>query len=542
MMVHYFSWEGSMWSILLSEESRAIPRGRAGFERWQILLFWIAIIALFTIAVGMRLYDLGLPFDRDTYDEGVYWQSLRAMSAGHPLYQQIFYSQPPLFLLSTYPSYILLGATLWSARFGIALVSLIGLVGALLLGKALSGRLGAMAALLLVVVNPLYLAQSQTIQAEASCVAFSLLAVGLAYLWWEHPVGILGIVLAGLAGIAASLSILCKLFGVAALAPLVLLMLARLWVIWRRPGAATRFASILPIAIGTGTCLLTILLVMLPFVGSLNALLQSLIFFHTSTAKVAGSSQQENIGIIEHALHSILAFVALYSILAFAALYGTLAALLRRDWRVLPLLAWLFVTIFLLWRQVPLFPHHLVILTAPLIALAVIGIGSMPGEYQAYPPSLAKCTIWLVIPAILLILITAVIDARQDLQYYRVAEANSRNGLPQNQAGLQAMRAATDLRQAIALNQLVVTDAQFVAALADRSTPPSLVDTSQVRITSGYLTLSELIDTASEPQVHAVLLFTGRFQSSEVAAFHDWIAHHFHLLHTYGGGKELWVR
>ncbi len=531
-----------MRGILGSEKSRAIPRGRRGFKRWQTILFWLAIVALFANSVGMRLYDLGLHFDRDTYDEGVYWQSLRAMSAGHPLYQQIFYSQPPFFLLSTFPSYVLFGGTLWSARFGIALVSLIGLVGALLLGKALSGRLGAIAALLLVVVNPLYLAQSQTIQAEVSCVAFSLLAVGLAYLWWEHPVGILGIVLAGLAGMAVSLSILCKLFGVAALAPLALLMLARLWQIWRRPGAATRFSSILPIIVGIGTCILTILLVMLPFVGSLNALLQSVIFFHTSAVTVAGSSQQENIGIIEHALHSILAFAALYSILAVAALYGTLAALLRRDWGVLPLLAWLFVTFFLLWRQVPLFAHHLVILTPPLIALAVIGIGRMPAAFQAFPPALAKYTTWLVIPAILLIFVTAVLDVRQDRQYYSVAEANSAYGVAQQEAGQQAMRAAADLRQAIAPNQLVVTDAQFVAALAGRSTPPSLVDTSQVRITNGFLTLSELIDTASEPQIHAVLFFTGRFQSSKVATFHDWVAHHFHLLHNYGSGKELWVR
>src|SRR5207248_322208 len=157
--------------------------------------------------------------------------------AGHALYRDIFYSQPPFFLLSTFPSYILFGSSLWSARLGIALVSLLGLLGAFLLGKALSGRLGAIAALLLVVVNPVYLAQSQTIQAEVSCAAFSLLAVGLGYLWWEHPGGIRGIVLAGLAGMTLSLSILCKLFGVAALAPLALLMLASLWLIWRRPGA-----------------------------------------------------------------------------------------------------------------------------------------------------------------------------------------------------------------------------------------------------------------------------------------------------------------
>src|SRR5216684_5889462 len=213
---------------------------RSGYPRRQTVLRWGSVFALFVVAIGMRLYDLGLPFDRDGYDEGVYWQSLLAMRAGHSLYQQIFYSQPPLFLLSLFPGYVLFGSTLWSARFGIALVSLFGLLGAALLGKALSGRLGAIAALLLLVVNPLYLAESQTIQAEASSTAFTLLAVGLAYLWWEHPAGKRGLCYAALTGIALVLSILCKLLSLTALVPIVLLMLARLWQTWRtQPGAGS---------------------------------------------------------------------------------------------------------------------------------------------------------------------------------------------------------------------------------------------------------------------------------------------------------------
>ncbi len=196
---------------------------------WQTILFWAAMVALFAIAIAMRLYNLGLPFDRDSYDEGVYWQSLRAMGAGHALYGDIFYSQPPLFLLSTYPMYALFGASLWSARLGIALVSLFGLAGALLLGKALSGRLGALAALLLAVVDPLFLAQSQTIQAEASSVAFSFLAIGLALYWWKYPTGRRGLLLAILTGVTVALSIMCKLLGVALLVPIVLMMAARLW-------------------------------------------------------------------------------------------------------------------------------------------------------------------------------------------------------------------------------------------------------------------------------------------------------------------------
>src|SRR5579884_2616127 len=87
-----------------------------GTPVWQTILFWLAIIALVLVAFNLRLYELGLPFDRDGYDEGVYWQTLRAMSGGHPLYAQIFYSQPPFFMLSVYPVFAFFGGTLWSAR------------------------------------------------------------------------------------------------------------------------------------------------------------------------------------------------------------------------------------------------------------------------------------------------------------------------------------------------------------------------------------------------------------------------------------------
>ncbi|HET9921544.1 MAG TPA: hypothetical protein VFQ30_17000, partial [Ktedonobacteraceae bacterium] len=128
--------------------NKTIPRQRT--ERrtpvWQTLIFWIVVLALVLLAFNLRLYNLGLPFDRDGYDEGVYWQTLRAMSTGHPLYYQTFYSQPPFFMLSVYPIFALFGSTLWSARFGIVLVSLLALPGAFLLGKALNGRIAAIAA------------------------------------------------------------------------------------------------------------------------------------------------------------------------------------------------------------------------------------------------------------------------------------------------------------------------------------------------------------------------------------------------------------
>lgn len=505
---------------------------------WLAILFWAAVVALLVIAIAMRLNGLGLPFDRDGYDEGVYWQSLRAMSAGHALYGGVFYSQPPFFLLSTFPFYTLFGGTLWSARLGIAMVSLVGLPGAFLLGKTLSGRLGALAALLLAITNPLYLAQSQTIQAEAASTAFSFLAAGLAFLWFKYPLGRRGMILAILTGVMVALSILSKLLGVALLVPIGLLMLVRLWQGTPSQGKEGRenrskqrpYASVLA---GVAAFIVTMAALLLPFAGAYHAFIAGVITFHTDAASMLGNTAQyrqaANMGILK---------TALVSLLALAALYGTGVAILRQDWRVLPLLGWFAASAFLLWRQVPLFPHHLVSLVPPFIALAVMGI-VQPSSLQAGIPkktASSMATILTVI-AVVLLLFTAGADIRQDTSYYRTAQARSVDGLAQLEA-----RVATDLREAIAPGQQVVTDAQFVAGLADRDTPPSLVDTSMVRIETGYLTLAQLETAASQPQVHAVLFFSGRFSLPQVAAFHAWVAQHFHLLHDYGAGRQLWVR
>ncbi len=519
-------------SVSATKNDISIPKTKQAKHSpdWQTVLLWGAVVVLVAVAVGMRLYHLGLPFDRDGYDEGVYWQTLRSLSAGNALYQHIFYSQPPFFILSTFPGYVLFGSSLWSARFAIALVSLFGLLGAFLLGKASSGRLGAIAAMLLLIVNPLYLAQSQTIEAEVSSAGFSLLAVGLAYLWWKYPEGTRGLCYAALTGITLTLSILCKLLSVSILVPIGLLMLARLWQIWHKQ-AGTRLIGLLPIMVGIGACILTVAVFLLPFSGSYQAIIQSAVTFHSDAAQVYSTSttQQDNFATIQGALTSLLTLTALY---------GIAAALLRRDWRVIPLIAWLLATLYLLWHQVPLFQHHLIALTPPLIALAVMGISEPSRQNKDISSSLVRsATTYLTWVAIVLILITAIFELQQDRLYYRAAQASSVSALTQLES-----RVAADLRQATTPDQLVVTDAQFIAGLAGRTTPPTLVDTSAVRINSGYLTLSQLEIATSQSQVHAVLFFTGRFHLPNVATFHAWVAQNFHLLRNYGAGRELWVR
>jgi len=185
---------------------------------------WLAFgsLLLLAIAVAMRVHQLALakPFD---LDEGVYWESLRAMHAGAALYRQIYFSQPPLFLMTVFPSYTLFGQTIFAARLGIAIASLVGLYGAYLLGRAVSGGFGGFCALALRVGSAPYLAMSQTLQAEAPAVGFSLLGIGLAFLACRAPATRRNLLGVTMAGVCLGVGILSKLLAVTTLIPIIAL-------------------------------------------------------------------------------------------------------------------------------------------------------------------------------------------------------------------------------------------------------------------------------------------------------------------------------
>ncbi|GER87403.1 hypothetical protein KDW_15650 [Dictyobacter vulcani] len=485
------------------------------------LLIAAGLLALLLVALLMRLYTLGVPFDRDSYDEGVYWQTLRSLGAGYALYHPTFYSQPPMFLFSIFPIYLLFGQTLWSARLGIALISLTGLVGIFLLGYALRKWIGAFTALILLMLTPLYLSASQTIQAEGPQVAFSILAVAFAYLWWQKPTGWRGGLLAALCTFTLMLSIFSKLFALATFVPVALLALAQIWRITRQP-VEMRWQNARSLVIGIGVGILTALVLMLPFLGSLADFWSGVVSFHNA-AKTA----------TPHVSNTNKIVYFLLAPLGFAALYGSIVALLKKDWRVLPLLAWALVSAIMLWLQQPLFDHHLVILVPVLVALTIMGFTGLPLNKKA----VMQPSGWISAGCLLLVLITLVFGARTiQLNYHKL----------QNQASSAAtkgsQRTAHDLEQAIPADAFVITDGQFVAGLAGRNTPPELVDTSSVRINTNYLTSQQLIQQASQPKVKAILFYTGRLTNPRLQEFRSWIPQHFHQIQKYGKDGSLWVR
>jgi hypothetical protein len=205
--------------------------------------------------------------------------------------------------------------------------------------------------------------------------------------------------------------------------------------------------------------------------------------------------------------------------------------LVRKDWHVLPLIAWLLALLYLLQQQVPLFQHHLVIVIPPLVLLTMMGIGPFPFTNK-WSGS------WICLKDILVFMgvgVTVVFCIVQIWGNYQSAQQQTSG--PDVQISFQLVHELDAVTQP---DQWVITDAQFLTAEADRSTPPQLVDTSSVRMRSGYLSNTQLIQIAEQPRVHAILFYTNRLYRRQ--EFYLWVSQHFHMVQNYGKGRELWIK
>lgn len=515
-----------------------------------------AVVVICAIAAILRLVSLG-GFSTD-YDEGVYWQSLRAMAHGHPLFTSIFSSQPPFFLLTIYPFYALFGQTLAAARLGIACWSLVGIVAIYFAGRALAGRWCGLLACLLLAADPVYLHESHTLQAEAPSVALLTLCVAFAATAMRAS-GRKRRVRAVLAGLALGLGILTKLWDVVAVIPALLFLTQPFWATLayrdgrlRRPRLHAMLAGLRQSFPDVGMLLLGALVafaaVLLPFAGSWGALYNQVVRFHVA----AGSS-------VDHGLRYNLSLLAhngnAYPI-AILAIISLALAVWRRAWIVAPVLLLLLASLVLLVRQQPLLDHHLVLLVPSLALLASFilplahgPLGQpaagkvMPRPYisikrETIQQRLTKLTRELGLRrnammrgALVLVALALIVSAVLSLGEVRAAN----RPIPDLQA-----RMAITLESQTTPDELIASDDQYVAALADRDVLPQLVDTSQVRIASGYLTTAQLESLITRTDTRVILFATGRFDL--LPGFRQWVEQNYTKVADFGGRRALYMK
>lgn len=432
----------------------------------------LALPAVLLIGTCIRAAILGSgQFD---YDEGVYWESLRAMVAGHPLFSSVYSSQPPTFLLLLVLPHLIGGGSLLADRAAIVGLSLAGIVAAHRVGSLLVSRWTGLAAATLLSADPLFFQQSVTLQADAPAVALALVALGLAA-DSRTRAGRSASVLAACAGGLAAACVSTKLLAIPVLPALAIVLAAPPL---RGPGAAGRLgcAGLGAAAVATG--------LMLPFLDRWPLLWAQVIELrlHARMAAIGGLDFSTVVAELPLAILGIAGFLI-------AARRAPLLALASATWALAA------ITLLLIHR--PLWSHHALILVAPLALLGGVVGGLVRGTPNRMLAALTVLLVGGLTSALL-------VEMRQTPDVTR-------------------QRSMATLREVTAPGDFVITDDQFTAALANRDTPPELVDTSKVRVLSGDLTTQELAAIADRSDVRVILLDQRYDSLRELPGFQEWV-------------------
>jgi len=447
------------------------------------VLVGIGFLAAEAIVLGARIRD---------FDEGVYWQSFRALSRGETLFRSIFTPTPPAFYYTLLPFYRVV-PSLTSLRLGVLVFGVIGLAATFVAGRLLADNLAGLLAVILAATSPLYLTESAVLLADGPAVATSVVAVALILLALRRE-GRARDGLAMAAGLALAVSAGIKLLGIVAAVPLLILLLDA-------PRARGRLV-LFTIAGG----LLGTVVLMLPALGAPGAAFDELVLSHLRPGQAATTSPVDN----------LVVFLRGQAPLAALAALGAAIALRRRDVRVVAPLAWTAASLAAVLLYRPLFPHHLVMLTPPLALVAAVGL----------VPALTSRAKTLAIVG--LVLVTAGAGA------LIVTDATRRVLAPD----LHDTEMTAAVRAVSRPGEFWISDNPYAVAAADRDIPGPLVDTSRQRTAAGLLTTADLEAARARYDIRWIL--ADSFRLDKVPGFRVWRDAHFHAVQNLGGEAVIY--
>jgi 4-amino-4-deoxy-L-arabinose transferase-like glycosyltransferase len=448
------------------------------------VLTGIGFIAAEAIVLGAHIRD---------YDEGVYWQSFRALARGETLFRSIFAPTPPAFYYTLLPFYQV-APSLTSLRLGVLFFGVIGLAATYVTGRLLAGELAGLIALILAATSPLYLLQSAVLLADGPAVAMSVVAVALVLLALRSD-GRTRDALALAAGLALAISAGIKLLGVLTAVPLLILLLGA-------PRARGRL-----ILFTTLGGLIVCAAMLVPVLSAPSAAYDDLVHSHLGAGQAAAPGLGPNLKLLflprENPLEALAALAAI-------------VALQRRDRRITGPLVWAAVSVVAILFYKPLFLHHLVMLTPPLALVAAVGLA----------PILTLRARGLAIAG--LMLATAAAGT-----FIVVRETRQALGPDIHDAEM-----ATAVRAVSRPGEFWISDNPYAVAVADRDLPGTLVDTSRQRTRAGLLTAADLEAGRVRYDVRWLLADSGRLDV--VPGYREWRDAHFHAVESLGGGAVIY--
>jgi len=466
----------------------------------------------------------GLGGYSDSYDSGVYLESARMMARGFAPYRQIFSSQPPLWLPLIYFSFRLFGESFLAGQLVTATGGLIAIVAVMSVANRLGGKAASIIAGALMVLSPLELAWSRTIDADVPSAALAAVGIALAahYARSGFPRWLAA------ASAAITCSILIKLFSLFAIPSLLLFVIAR----WRRVHDLSQRQRLRFIARDFCIIFSIFALITLPSLAlfGFDQVWHQAVAFH-----LAARSDLPPLSLYGRwqTLNRLLAGERLLFV---AAPLAPLCLLSGLDG--LALFAWPCFTFLLLLDHRPLYDHHMAALIPALAAAIGAGTGHLPIinswfsrwlSIQPRPLRIAGKTVYAAA-------CLAILAAGAGCAWGEAADQRSfirRSAVPSPDLTIAAVIAAHTRP-----GDMIITDAQGIAFLAGRDVPPGLTDTSYTRIGAGYLGPQEVIGQGERYHVRLILLWSGRLSLMPQVVM--WALRRFPYRVEFGSGRVLY--
>ncbi len=455
---------------------------------------FIILTAIFLLVIFLSLVKLINHPVRDN-DEGIYLTSFLLVDRGSPAYKETFFSQPPGFLLSVYPGFVLFGKTLQAARLTIGLWSIIGLLAIIWIAFELKNKWPGLLAVSLLFLIPSYYNQTLTFQSDILVSTFSLLSLvalirfGKSLHMFWFIISIFSLNLAFWTKFDITLFPSCILF---------LFLLFKEKIIFIKNIINLLFIFFI-ISLGF------FVVFILPF--GLKDVFNNSILLRFQ----ASSSSQSTFLLLDYLKKDI--------ILSAIILGNLILSFFKKDSLRYPIniiLLWsTFILILFLFYQ-PLFSHHLVMLTVPVVLLF-----SQMVEHLFNNKKLFK--------SIIIIVLVISLSTR----IYQTSRSSSRLINSQQQKAIEIIKKYSSV------DNVVISDEEILNGISGRLPPPELSDTSFVRIRSNNLTPEDFKKIINFSKPKLIIPWNGRLES--IKDFKN-ILVDYKILATISDSKNIYIR
>lgn len=408
-------------------------------------------------------------------DEGIYLTSFLLINKGSPPYTQTFFSQPPGFILVLYPFFLIFGKSLIITRLIIGLWSIAGLAVLLWLGWQLRYKVLGFIAIGLLYLVPHYFNQTLVFQSDALVTTFSLLTLGF-FLKFIKTSGIRWFVLSGF---FVNLAFWTK-FEVTLLPALLTGII--IYAKNQRRFPKNFWSTLLYLAGISGFISLAFFLILVAPFGVKGVFNDTILYRFQASSYTLGST-------------SLLTLLRGDNVLFLIVILGilfTVVNLKKMNLEAVVLSIWGFTSLLFFFLYKPLFPHHLAILSVPIVLLVSYWVSKMLYGYST------KFTVLLTI-------IILVLAFGQRLILIKQTQL-------QEPLDTQRQKAVNYIINNTRPDDLVVSDEEILNALSERLPPPELSDLSYVRFYSQNLTSREFKQIIDKTKPKIIISWSGRLQ------------------------------